>query len=619
MRSSSSKRKISPAKSQYPSLIIIAFLATAVFPGVLGFCAHKTEKIPPSASDETTPVYRNTAPGVAYSGSHACAQCHQDIYETFRQTGMGRSMSPASEPEQPGEVKLPVTVFDKNINRYFKVYREGSDIYQGEHEADPTGKQVLLRADRLAYAIGAGELGVSYLIQHDDRWFEAPLSFYSKPRAWELSPGYQLRNQGFNKLISDDCILCHNGRPLPERSVAVPHFSVGSNPPFSELAIGCENCHGPGQIHVSERLRGAPLSGPVDTSIVNPAKLPGWLANEICMICHQGGDARVLKPGKGWFDFRPGTPLDQTLAIFQVPLTPESAPPSPLLGAYFGMILSQCYLKSGGRLECISCHDPHIELPAGEAPAHFRSRCLGCHTEKSCKLSLESRLPHTPSDDCASCHMQKPDLKIISHAALTDHRIVAKPGEHYPESAFQLTNSKLPDLVHLDAVPDVSDDLPAVTLLEAYANLAATRPATYQQRYLELLDQIQDVYPDNLFVLSARAKRVLWEHKPGAREQASQYLFRAVELGTTYSEDYLMLGQLLAAAGRPSEAADVLKHGLSLAPHISSFYSMLASQYLSLGQYPQANEIVRKGLNEFPDDGRLRELGKELDSSPHAP
>ena len=38
------------------------------------------------------------------------------------------------------------------------------------------------------------------------------------------------------------------------------------------------------------------------------------------MNCHQGGNTRVLQPGKDYLDFRPGTPLYET-AIFKLPVT----------------------------------------------------------------------------------------------------------------------------------------------------------------------------------------------------------------------------------------------------------------------------------------------------------
>src|SRR5258708_6516902 len=99
------------------------------------------------------------------------------------------------------------------------------------------------------------------------------------------------------------------------------------DPPFQELAIGCENGHGPGQQHVREMTQEGTVVRTGRASIVNPARLPPALADNICMFCHQTGDVRVLKPNKEYRDFRPGEPLDDTLSIFLVPPKRESPPP----------------------------------------------------------------------------------------------------------------------------------------------------------------------------------------------------------------------------------------------------------------------------------------------------
>ena len=601
--------------SRAASLVTLLFL-------LLSFWGHATCASAATA-DPKPLVYRNTVPGALYVGSQKCASCHQDIYDEFRKTGMGQSMSLPSDPSQLAKVSSPVQVFDKKANRHFEVYRQGSDIYQTEYELDAAGKEVFRRTEKLDFVVGSGIVGWTYVIQKGHFLFQAPLSFYARSRTWELSPGYEFQDPGFNRPILSQCIACHSGEPAAlATSAGHAHspFNVdpfeASDPAFHELAIACESCHGPGQLHVEERLKAQPLSGAIDTAIVNPAKLPSWLANNICMNCHQAGDARVLKPGKTLFDVRPGVPLDQTLAMFQIPLTPQSPPESPLLGHYYGMVLSKCYLASKGRLSCLSCHDPHLQPSAEQSPAYFRKKCLACHTEKSCTTPLSTRLHQKPSDDCAGCHMPKRDLTVISHAALTDHRVVAVKGEPYPDAAFHMTTPALPDLVHLDAIPNQPDSIPAVTLLEAYAGLAAASPV-YQRRYLQTLEQASKSDPDNPFVLSALAQKALWEHKPDAGAQAIQYLRRAIERGSTYPADFLRLGELLGREGRNSEAAQVLERGLQLAPYNGLFYQLLAAADLNLGKDTAAAEIAKRGLENSPDDPVLRELLKKAGAPPH--
>src|ERR1700730_7018594 len=77
---------------------------------------------------------RNTLPAVQYIGSSRCAVCHSEIYNRYRATAMGRSLTTASDLLELKRVAAPVVLFSAKLNRYFKVYREGASSYQAEYE-----------------------------------------------------------------------------------------------------------------------------------------------------------------------------------------------------------------------------------------------------------------------------------------------------------------------------------------------------------------------------------------------------------------------------------------------------------------------------------------------------
>lgn len=558
------------------------------------------------------PRYQNTAPGAAYVGSETCKECHPDIYQEYRQTAMGQSMALASDPQQLAKVVQPISIHDKKFGTTFEMIRKGSDLYQSEYQVDAQGREIFRNTQKMAYVIGAGENGVGYIFPRGNYLLEAPLSYYPRAGTWALSPGYEIRDFGFSRPVSPGCIACHTGRAQP-----VPGgHGLYREPPISEAAIGCENCHGPGQLHIEARMKGAPLTGTVDPMIVNPADLPGWLADNICMKCHQAGDARVLKPGKSYSDFRPGTPLDKTVAIFMVPFDRSSPPKDPLLQHYISMILSKCYSASGGRLHCITCHDPHLQPSASAAPEYFRKRCLKCHSEKSCSLPIKVRLEKTPPDDCAGCHMPKQNLQLVSHSALTNHRIVAYAGEPFPEAAFHMATGQMPDLLHLDAIPaKQSAPVPPLILLEAYGQVKDSHPG-YGPRFNAWLDKAAQTNPEDAYVLAALGRRKAAEVSPQGKAEAIKLLSKAIHSGWTETPDYALLAELLAESGRTPEGIVVLKRGIEVNPSDDGLYRMLMAQYVNLQQYDNALGVIKQELAIFPQDPFMRDLLKKAESAP---
>jgi hypothetical protein len=559
---------------------------------------------------QNPPRYLNAAPGIRYVGSKACARCHADIYGKYSRTLMGRSMALPGDGSSPAPSSR-VTIHSSRFKRDYEVFRQGSSLYQSESVLGPGGTEAFRDTRRIAYAIGAGQNGIGYLVESGGYLFEAPISYYTRTHTWELSPGYEFGDYGFDRLATAQCLACHSGRPQP-----VPNRSgLYENPPFEELAVGCENCHGPGQLHVEERSKGEPVQGTVDRTIVNPADLPGWLANNICMVCHESGDVRVLQPGKTILDFRPGTPLDRTVAIFSVPFTPESPPKSPLLQQYVQMVLSRCYLGSGGKMSCITCHDPHFEPTAAEAPAYYRKKCLACHTEQSCPVALAVRLRQSPPDDCAGCHMPRQSLETISHAALTNHRIIAYSGEPFPEGAFHMTTARLPDLVHLDQMPrnEGAPSAPAV-LLQAYIELMAVRPQ-FKASESKLLDSLARTEPHNPLVLSALGQRAMLAGTPEGFAKAQEDLREAIAGESPKASDLDLYARLLIHSGSMAQAIPVLKRDIALYPYLSERYKMLAFAYIKLHQYGLALNTMKQELRAFPQDSEMRAFVAKVQAS----
>jgi Tetratricopeptide repeat len=546
------------------------------------------------------PTAQPKARASEHVGSLACAACHKQIYNNYAKTGMGRSMSLVM-PEILKAQPTSGSIEDKNTGFHFDVYARDGQLFQSEYKIDSNGKEIFRDTRAVEWIIGAGENGLGGLVRQGDYVFQAPLSFYSKAQRWELSPGYELTNSGFNRPILPGCISCHSGRPnaLPEGN---GHFA---NPPFSELAIGCENCHGPGLTHVLAHQVGFENDQGHDSSIVNPASLTPALADNICMSCHQTGDVRVLKPGKDYRDFRPGMPLDDTLSILIVPPKRESPPQQDLLEHHYSMTLSKCYRASGEKLSCISCHDPHVEPTREEAPEYFKTKCLACHTEKSCTLPRQVRDRSQPADDCAGCHMQKRDVREISHSSITNHRILTRPDEPFPDIAFQQTTPVLADLIHLNPAPGKKGTPPpALVLLQAYGELVEKRPE-YLTRYYAVLEQLERTDPDDPLVQGALGNRDL---HAGKYQEAVEHLQRAIKEGHAKTVLYTDLAEALVKLDRASEAVEVLKQAADRDPFNPELRKRRILQLIQVKDYVNARGQMEDYVQRFPADSFMRQL-----------
>ena len=550
-------------------------------------------------------------------GSKVCAGCHRAIFDSYTQTGMGRSMSLASEPVNTGRVQSPVIVPGAASDTWLSVFLKDGSLFQSSYKKNLDETEQYRVTRRLEYAVGSGLNGTTYLTHEDGFLYEAPLSYFSKVNRWEKSPGYDKGYQGFNRPILAPCVSCHSGAPQTDVA-ANGRFAT---PPFRELAIGCENCHGPGQLHVAERSRNYSAPAGIDRTIVNPAKLSARLAENICMRCHQGGDTAVLQPGKEYSDFRPGTWLSETLAILKLPrkLQPPGLKPdtgAEVLEHFTGMNLSKCYRSSAGKLSCLTCHDPHASGAPGQVSVSYRSKCLQCHSQQDCQASLQARNSTKPADDCVGCHMPKRDLRQFSHSALTDHRIPRVPSQPYADQDFQQPTPDLPDLVFVNRPPDqVGSGLSDLVKMQAYGGLLADHPE-YRPQYQEALGRLAAAGSKDSLVLSAIGRGELARNTAESDQAAVVYLRQSTAAGNTDPKTYAALAEALARRDQPSQAIDVLRRGLQLAPWDESLYKFLALRLIRLGRIAEARATVQSSVARFPEDEFMRNMLIKLESLP---
>ena len=131
---------------------------------------------------QVSPVVRNAAPGVAYVGSEVCGGCHGAILESFRKTGMARSMSvprlgprdgagPHTEPLFETLRQKESRVTSVKLGRTFEVFIRDGDLYQSESRTD-ANQLVFRTTHRLEYALGSGTHGITFIARRGDHFLQ---------------------------------------------------------------------------------------------------------------------------------------------------------------------------------------------------------------------------------------------------------------------------------------------------------------------------------------------------------------------------------------------------------------------------------------------------------------
>ncbi len=558
--------------------------------------------------------YLNTRLGAEYVGDEACRKCHSSVYETFKQTGMGRSVSIPSA-EDLRELAKPVRIINQKLNRTYSMYSRDGKIIHEESEKDAKGRIVFSDTHEISYTVGAGDVGKSYLVVKGDGLFVSPISYYERIRGWDLSPGYgEGIFRGFTRRVVDLCVDCHTGMP---ELVAGSHNRF-QQPPFRVLTVGCERCHGPGAIHAQQRnqdaMFGGSFEGPIDFSIVNPRKLRPEIRDDVCAQCHLAGDARVLQPGKNYLDFRPGTPLGDVVGIFSVPQTIKGNH-FVALDQFEQVKMSRCWVASAGRMGCISCHDPHVQLHGDQAAEFFRNRCLSCHSTGSCREPLAHRQATSPSDNCISCHMPKQPSENIGHSSITDHRILRTSSEI--PAVLQGSASPSPMDLLYDTKPSGSGETQSNlrNLALAYAQVAVRYPEL-GEKGLALLEQAAAALPGDAEIQAAYGS-VLRVARPRDEPRAAQAFEKAIDAGSKSAEVRTQLARLRLQQGQVTAAMELYKESIQMDPYFTPAYLDLAQVYSMLKDRKSALEILDAVLKIDPGNDAARQERIKAEALPN--
>ncbi len=554
----------------------LIYLTLGGFALVLTFCSRE---LPPAQPESP---YRNLAEGVGYVGIETCRSCHADIHATFIHTGMGRSFGRARPERSDATFGDHALVYDEASDLYYFPYFRDSTLYVEEFRLEK-GDTTHRRTEKISYIIGSGHHTNSHIIDINGYIYQAPVTYYTQDGKWDMAPGFRGDNERFARLLTTECITCHNH---------YPQHVAGSLNKFADMPDGieCERCHGPGELHVREKLAGDIVDTArfVDYSIVNPRDLPRDRQMDLCQRCHLQGVA-VLAPGKDFFDFKPGMALSDVMNVF-LPRYTNSHEKFIMASQADRLRLSPCYQQS--EMTCITCHNPHQSVQVADSK-RYNNACRSCHGGKTAECAAPLALREAEANNCVHCHMPPSGSIDIPHVNITDHYISR-------ENIRGIADEK----------PVVTEEEPAFLGLRILTKAEAS-PLEMAEGYIALFDKYvrSEIMLDSAEYYLDRApqnSRQAWRvrlHYHFARGDFAGLLAAAGEAPPDECTDAwtaYRIGQAHYHHQAFEEARAFFEQAVSLAPYDLDFREKLGAAYVNLGLLAEAERELQFVLEENP-------------------
>jgi len=500
-----------------------------------------------------------SASALVAAGPDACGPCHAKEVSGYARTGMARSLfRPAGQPSGRFTHALSGSVFSIQSTASGMRQSLERDGVKGEFPID--------------YVIGSGNHAFGYLVRIGNYLFQSPVAYYSRKKLWDVAPGYEAdRNPDFTRPVTIECLLCHSGKPQP-----LAETLNGFKQPALEIeGISCDRCHGPVDAH---------LRTPSARNILNPAKLSARARDSVCEQCHLGGEARIPNPGQKIGNFAAGQKLEDVFSVyvFQNPLGGLK-----VVSHAEQLSLSTCALRSGDKMWCGSCHNPH-DKPEN-ATTYYRARCLNCHGADLVKRHA------APSEDCVGCHMQRQTARDGGHTAFTDHRIRRRPAASQPPADAGRVLTAWRDPAQQVAKRNLG--LANITVGER------DQSSSYMDAGYRLLSDVYEISPKDPAVLTALGLVLLRKGKP---VEAAQLYEGALSLQPAYAPYHINVATAWNQAGDTAKAILHLEKAIEMDPSLEAAYRQLGDIYSKNKQPDKMRETLQRYLRFNPNNVTVR-------------
>jgi hypothetical protein len=380
-------------------------------------------------------------PNETYVGSAACQTCHPSQYKQWHQSLHVQMTKPIAQARIEGDFSPGAHL--EAYGRSYRMERSG-----GRYTVSVSTNGGPAATYQVDYTLGAKRFQGYLSKLADGRIYVLPVFWMGSAGRWidwtEIAPVSHHYTGDLRQIWNVNCVNCHGVNIVPNYDVASRTYKTT----WTEMGIGCEDCHGPGSAHVQLMTsgdHGSPASSAADLKIFSPATARPRQVLDTCGYCH-GNKTNYF------IGFTPGRLMEDFAEPF---LVSQPIPSNDPQGEFWpdgrpsrfnrpqAVMDSQCFLKGGAT--CISCHIAHgspfdhslkvnIDVP-GHPGEHSRASdqlCVQCHktmTEApragaaavamnlTTDAGIEAHTHHPAASQgsrCITCHMADVNWRLFT-------------------------------------------------------------------------------------------------------------------------------------------------------------------------------------------------------------
>jgi predicted CXXCH cytochrome family protein len=606
----------------------------------------------------------------AFVGSTSCADCHAGEYQAWRGSQHARAMQHASA----------ATVLGDFNGKEFRYAGVKSTFFQrdGRFFARTDGPDGRLADFEIKYTFGIDPLQ-QYLVELPGGRLQAlSIAWDTRPRGaggqrwFHLYPDERVGHrdelhwtrpaQNWNFMCAD----CHSTDVRRNFDAATDTFATR----WSDIAVGCEACHGPGSRHVK---------APSEPYRIGSGKDRSGAEMETCAACHSRRS-----------QIDEGAVAGDPLLDHYVPSVLSSDlyhADGQQLGEVFvwgsflqsrkyvaGVTCGACHephtqqLRKPGNAVCTQCHvaerfdtRAHHHHGAPEATMRMQTatrgtpRCVDCHMRESTYMVIDPRRDHgfhVPRPDlttrigtpnaCNDCHTNR-SARWAEDALIAWNGADRSESVHFGEALHAgrqggpgavskllevLADSRQPGIVRASAIELLAGYPGEVSSAAVRRSLADVDPLVRHQALVaqqgvsaeRLPALLAPMLDDPVRAIRHEAARQLAIVRAPLAEAQRQRLNvevadheRALRLDLSRGESWLSLGNLQAGRGDPGAAEGSFRRAIDADPFFVAGYVNLADLLRGSGSEIAAESVLREGLQRSPRSAALREsLGLAL-------